>query len=447
MKYLDAIKHIVKKSRWGSYVFSPFPKSWLYTSVYNDVIYLSRQKELGQLDIVNIALRKKMKHVLEEALLYVPWYRDNVDIDPASLTVENIYQKLEEFPYLTKQIVMNNWDNFINEKYHADKLKTGSTEGTTGQGILIANSHQEIGMQKAFHEWWLRDIKFDYLRTRIIRIGLEALRDISLTPVQRCGNRLLVSPVHLVPEWFENIYNSCVKFVPDVIHSYPTLLYLFARYINDNGLQPIKVKGLLLTSDVFLFAHYENFNRAFGSPKIYCSYNMSEHVALGKSIVNEEQKTISYQLDNLYAYNENLEDEFGNYEIVGTSYWNEAMPFIRYKTQDFGKIDSSGFIKSLDGRGQTFLTTKKGNKISGIAILALEDYVWNYIDSLQFVQKEKGKLIIKIEPKKNYTQEVGKRIVDDIELKWPELFDYEINIVREISKGRSTKVNSIIVDM
>lgn len=446
MKYLDTIKHIVKKSRWGSYVFSPFPKSWLYTSVYNDVIYLSTQKELGQLDVVDIALRKKMKHVLEEALLYVPWYRDNVDVDPASLTIENVYQKLEEFPYLTKQIVMNSWDNFINEKYRANKLKTGSTEGTTGQGILIANSHREVGMQKAFHEWWLRDIKFDYLRTRIIRIGLEALRDISLTPVQRCGNRLLVSPVHLVPEWFENIYNSCVKFVPEVIHSYPTLLYLFARYINDNDLQPIKVKGLLLTSDVFLFAHYESFNRAFGCPKIYCSYNMSEHVALGKSIINEEEKTISYQLDNLYAYNENLEDEFGNYEIVGTSYWNKAMPFIRYKTQDFGKIDSNGFIKSLDGRGQTFLTTKKGNKISGIAILALEDYVWSYVDSLQFVQREKGKLIIRIIPKKIYTREIGERIVADIELKWPGLFDYEINIVQEISKGRSTKVNSIVVE-
>ena len=83
---------------------------------------------------------------------------------------------------------------------------------------------------------------------------------------------------------------------------------------------------------------------------------MSEHVALGKSIINKEEKTISYQLDNLYAYNENLEDEFGNNEIIGTSYWNEAMPFIRYKTQDFGKIDSNGFIKSLDGRGQTFLS-------------------------------------------------------------------------------------------
>lgn len=447
MKYLDAIKHIVKKSRWGSYIFSPFPKSVLYTSVYNDVIYLSSQKELGKLDIVDVALRMKMMHVLEEALLHVPWYRDNVAIDPASLTLENVYQKLEEFPYLTKQIVMNSWGDFINERYRADKLKTGSTEGTTGQGILIANSHREIGMQKAFHEWWLRDIKFDYLRTKIVRIGLEALRDISLSPVQRCGNRLLVSPVHLVPEWFENIYDSCVNFVPEVIHSYPTLLYLFARYINDHGLQPIKVKGVLLTSDVFLFPHYESFNMAFGNPKIYCSYNMSEHVALGKSIINKEEKTISYQLDNLYAYNENLEDEFGNNEIIGTSYWNEAMPFIRYKTQDFGKIDDNGFIKSLDGRGQTFLTTKRGNKISGIAILALEDYIWDYIDALQFVQKERGKLIIKIVPRGNYTQEVGERIIADIELKWPGLFDYEISIVSEISKGRSTKVNSIVVEI
>ena len=70
----------------------------------------------------------------------------------------------------------------------------------------------------------------------------------------------------------------------------------------------------------------------------------------------------------------------------------------------------------------------------------------DYIDSLQFVQKERGKLIIKIIPKGNYTQEIGERIIADIELKWPGLFDYEINIVSEISKGRSTKVNSIVVE-
>ena len=140
-------------------------------------------------------------------------------------------------------------------------------------------------------------------------------------------------------------------------------------------------------------------------------------------------------------------DKYGNYEIVGTSYWNEAMPFIRYRTQDFGKINNEGFIKSLDGRGQTFLTTKKGDKIAGISILALEDYVWNYVEAIQFVQHERGKLIIRIIPRLDYTDGIGKKIILDIEQKWPGLFDYEIHIVEEITKGRSTKVNSIIVDM
>lgn len=152
-----------------------------------------------------------------------------------------------------------------------------------------------------------------------------------------------------------------------------------------------------------------NFKKAFGNPRIYGSYNMSEHVALGKAVVNEADKTIGYQLDNLYAYNENLKDKYGNHEIVGTSYWNEAMPFIRYRTQDFGKINDTGFIKSLDGRGGAFLTTKTGYKVSGISFLVLEDYVWNYVEAVQIVQHERGKLVICIVPRPDYTDEIGEK--------------------------------------
>lgn len=447
MKYLDVVKHVVKKSRWGSYFFSPFPKSVLYTSVYSNIVHLCAQKDAGKSESVDTALRERMKHVLEEALLHIPWYRDNVRVDPRSITLENVYEKLEEFPYLTKKIVMNNWNSFLNEKYSIRQLKTGSTEGTTGEGLLIASSRREIGMQKAFHEYWMRDIHFDFLKTRILRFGLYGLRSVSLSPVQRCGNCLLVSPMHLIKDWFKPIYDECVKFSPEVIHAYPTLLYLFARYVNENNLPPIKVQGLLLTSDVFLYYHYMNFKKAFGNPRIYGSYNMSEHVALGKAVVNEADKTIGYQLDNLYAYNENLKDKYGNHEIVGTSYWNEAMPFIRYRTQDFGKINDTGFIKSLDGRGGAFLTTKTGYKVSGISFLVLEDYVWNYVEAVQIVQHERGKLVICIVPRPDYTDEIGEKIILNLEQKNPGLFDYAVRLVEEMIKGRSTKVNSVIVDI
>lgn len=447
MGYLDIMKRIVKKSRYGSYFFSLFPKSVLYTSFYTDVSKLHKLKFEGKNDIVDEFLRERMVCVLKESLLYVPWYRKNVQIDPKSINKDNVYDKLNEFPYTDKKIIMDNWDDFTSEKYPKSKLKIGSTEGTTGQGILIANTRREIGVQMASFEMASKTLKFDFIKTKTIRIGLEALKNISQYPCEKYGNRLLVSPVHLIPKWFDTIYKECIDFKSIAIHSYPTLLFLFAQYINDNNLPPIKVKLLQLSSDVFLWQHYTAFMKAFDNPEILCSYNMSEHVALGFSKINNQEKSIGYQLDDIYAFNENLKDEFGRNEIIGTSYWNEAMPFIKYKTQDFGLIDDNYFIKNLDGRGQSFLTTKEGNKIAGISILSPDDYIWDYISAFQFVQREKGNIIIRLVIKDCYTNEIGNRIINDMEIKWAGLFDYAIEIVDEIQKGRSTKVQSIIVEI
>lgn len=446
MKYLETAKKIVKKSKYGSFFFSFFPKSFLYTKNYNKIVELHNLLDNGNEEIVDLHLRKRMVIVLQEALQNVPWYRKNVLIDSHNINETNVYEILNQFPFTDKKIIMDNWDDFLNEKYSKKNLKIGSTEGTTGQGILIANNRKEIGVQMASFEVASKNIHFDFIKTRTIRLGLEALKNINEYPCEIYGNRLLVSPVHLTPKWFDTIYRDCINFNTTAIHSYPTLLFLFAQYINENNLPPINVKLLQLSSDVFLWQHYIAFNKAFNYPEILCSYNMSEHVALGFSVINNEHKSIGYQLDKIYAFNENLRDEFDRFEIIGTSYWNEAMPFIRYKTQDFGEIDENNFIKSIDGRGQTFLTTKEGNKIAGISMLSPDDYIWNYILAFQFVQREVGKIIIRLVVKSTYSDDIEKKILFDMEQKWPNLFDYTIEIVDEIQKGRSTKVQSIIVD-
>lgn len=444
MKYLDFFKYLVKKSRFGGYLFYPFPKHYLYTRDYYTIVNLSKEEESGNKIYVDSYLKNRLVHILRDALINVPWYRNNVKIDPNSINVDNVYDMINQFPYLTKKTVMDNWVDFINDRYSQYKLKTGSTEGTTGQGILIASNKREIGIHKSFHEYWMKEIGFDYIKSRTVRIGLEGLKPIESCPFGRSGNRLLISPVHLIDKWLPVIYNKIVTFSPEVIHTYPTLLNILARYINENNLPSINVRGLLLASDVFMFNHYTNFIKAFNKPKIYCTYNMSEHVVLGKAYINQAKEIISYRLDRLYAYNENRVDEYGNYEIVGTSYWNESMPLIRYCTQDFGKIDN-GTIELLEGRGQSFLTTIQGNKISGISLLAFEDYVWDYIESIQLVQEKVGHLIIRIIPKSIYTDKIGEKLIRDLENKWPSLFTYEIIKVQEMEKGRSTKINSIIV--
>lgn len=447
MIYLNIIKNIVKKSRYGSYLFSFFPKSVLYTKSYTEVIKLRKLENQDNIELVDIFLRKKMVNLLQEALKNVPWYRNNVKIDYKLINESNVYKMLGKFPFIDKKIIMDNWSDFINDKYKLNKLKIGATEGTSGQGLKIASSRAELGAHRAFIESEVKCINFDIIKTKTIRIAVEGLKNIDDIPFDRFGNRLLISPAHLKFKWFNIIYTECNKFKASVIHAYPTLLFMLAQYIVDNNLPPIKVKLLLLSSDIFMYHHYKFFMKAFDSPEIISVYNMSEHVALGFSIINKQHEKISYQLDRIYSFNENLKDEYGRQEIVGTSYWNEAMPLIRYRTQDFGLIDCNSFIDNLDGRGETFVTSKYGDKISGIILTDFEEYIWKYIHSFQLVQKRAGIIIIRLVVKDCFTEEVGERIVSDMYRNWNNSFDFQIEIVDKIEKGKSTKIRTVVVDL
>lgn len=445
MSYLSLIKKFVKQSKFGSQLMSLLPKRVLYGPLYGQICQLYEWREKGEHDKVDSFLRKRMCYTLKEALINVPWYHRNVAIDPNTITIDNVYDKLLQFPYTSKQIVMADWDGFLNQRYSKNQLRYGSTEGTTGQGVVIANTYNDIVSKIPVFESDLRDVGYDYLKSRILRIGLDALRAETDYPVVVKGNRCYVSPVHLNDKWFPEIYRRAKAYLPDVIHSYPSLLFLFANYIVDNSLPPIPVKCLFLASDTFLYRHYLVFKRAFVCEQIYCIYGMSERVLLGVARVDEHNNTIGYQLNDFYGYAENLKNEAGNYELVGTGYWMEAMPFIRYRTNDFGKIDSKGFVANLEGRGNSYLTTKKGYKVAGISMLDFKSYFWEYIRAVQLIQEKPGSLILRVVPKTTFTEEIGNRMLADMEGDWPGLFDYEIETAEELIKGHSLKANSVIV--
>lgn len=447
MNCLNFIKKIVKKTKYGSYLVAFLPKRLIYTKTYREIVELYRLARKGKDEDIDDILRNRMVSVLRNALTNVPYYRNNINISPDSINTINVYEKLSLFPYLDKSTVMENWEDFVNDKYSISHLKIGSTEGTTGQGMKIASNLREIGAHAAFIDSILYDFKYDKIKDKTVRIGLEALRGIDEYPCAIYGNRLLISPVHLVPRWFDVIYNEIKTYKPKAIHSYPTLLFLLSQYIIENNLNPLKIDLLLLASDVFLYTHKVSFDKAFENPDIVCIYNMSEHVALGVATVDDKNKRISYKLEKMYAYNENRIDDFGKSEIVGTSYWNEVMPLIRYKTKDYGIIDKSNQIGLLEGRGQNYLTTKNGDKVAGISILEPEDYFWDIMSAYQFVQKEPGKIIMRLIPKDKFTSSSQDKIIHDLEKRWPNLFDFSIEIVSELQKGNSTKVQSIIVEM
>jgi phenylacetate-CoA ligase len=87
----------------------------------------------------------------------------------------------------------------------------------------------------------------------------------------------------------------------------------------------------------------------------------------------EDQEKFLYSPIQTYGYCEAIPDKTGEHQLVATSYYNTASPFIRYATGDLVKPE--GFEKPLKGfritygRMGEFVIDENGEKISLTALI------------------------------------------------------------------------------
>ena len=418
------------------------PKKFRYTKDFFQIICLNQQYDKGESGYVQEMLAERLKIVLHEALSNVPYYRKVIKIKPELVTKSNAYDILSDFPYLDKKTIMDDKESFINDRFLKKKLSYSTSGGSTGQGIGVWRDKRENQIERSFfiHEWG----KFGYVenKSKVVRFATEARKKADEEPWSVSGNRLLISPYHLNERWLPSIYNKILAFKPEFFHTYPSCIERISRYIIENNLQPIHAKCLFLASEAFTETQYNLLKKAFIAP-LKAHYGLSERTNLAFMYENEDKHGFFYKAHPIYSHYENLVDEFGNHEIIGTSYWNIIMPLIRYKTQDFGKIDKNGIIHSLDGRNQEFLIDRNGGSIPGFSI-KIDQFTWDYIEVYQVIQKIPGEIILRIVPKPNFNESIKKLVLQNQRERWGLFFDMDIEIVNDIPRTKAGKFRLII---
>jgi phenylacetate-CoA ligase len=255
-------------------------------------------------------------------------------------------------------------------------------------------------------------------------------------------DKLFISPYHFNEKWINTIYHSINTFKGQFIHAYPSCFEYLADYMTE-GLELERVKGIFLGSERITERQLELARQVCPDAPVIFWYGLSErtNLAWGQYINGH----IQYRFDPVYGYTEAYIDESGRSEIVGTSYWNDVMPLIRYRTQDFAQIEN-GIMNQLEGREQEFLITKQGTKIPGFTIV-IDKFTWDYVEIFQVVQNEKGKVEFHLKPKKSYTEEVGMRILSSQIAKWGSYFDLKIVTVNKIYKTSLGKTPLIVSNL
>lgn len=199
------------------------------------------------------------------------------------------------------------------------------------------------------------------------------------------------------------------KMGPTYIQAFPSALYPLARWLDKHPEKSIseRIKGVFLYSENVYSYQMELFRKVFSCP-VLIHYGHSERVLMAASMPNDER----YFFWPQYGYVE-LVDEQGHSitrpnvlgEIVGTSFDNRVMSFIRYRTGDMAmwsdmpdhpELPGYKAVERIEGRLQEFVVCRDRRLVSICTLGAAHFEDLALVESIQYEQKVAGHFIIKV---------------------------------------------------
>jgi phenylacetate-CoA ligase len=171
-----------------------------------------------------------------------------------------------------------------------------------------------------------------------------------------------------------------------------------------------------------------------------------------------EKVSFAYQSSLSNYYHESLTYSFTEYDdnntIVGTSFMNNVMPFIRYKTNDvvelidFPNYNNSSplIIKSIDGRVDDMIMSETNCKIPSVNFYTVMSKI-KEIKMFQFYQKLDKSTILSIVIDNNFNEKILNNLKKEVHQRVGNI-PLVIKIVDEIQRDKVTgKIRCVITDI
>ena len=391
---------------------------------------------------------EQLRRLLVHAGAQVPYYRDlfrELRFDPGAF---RRLRDLEALPPIDKSIVRANAESFLAENVPLRARRYLSTSGTTGVPLGIWNLTDSGARERAFiYSIWSRVGVGPRSRRAILR-GVP----IPQPPHWRYDleeRAHIYSNIYLSSDTASEFAGAMTKNRNTILHSYPSSLSLFASYAEEQQLSLPRF-DVILTSSEQLFPAQREHLLSFYDCRIFEWYGHSENLVLAAQCEHSDL----FHVVPEYGFAELLGaggdpvkvGEAG--EIVGTTFYNYAMPLIRYRTDDWATRVGHGTCRcgrphalwaDIVGRRETnFVVTKDG---SPLPLLALDPYTASFdrVQRLQFVQERAGELELRLVAAPSFTDADAAEIRARVEDLLGDLVDLRITPCDEIPLTPSGK--------
>jgi phenylacetate-CoA ligase len=382
-------------------------------------------------------LRVMLRHCAEQ----VPYYRQlfrQVGFDPAAFRA---LSDLRALPLIDRDTISSRLPDFLADNISRRQMLYSTTGGTMGKPLGLYNLRHSGGREKAFiYTQWKR-IGFKYTDRRAMLMGSPAGTR-QHWRYDASERAFVFSNFHMTPE---NIA-SYARIMRDnnlpFLHSYPSAIIDFARHLGDMGIEPPRFRAILAASENLYPGQRELIESFFGT-RMFSWYGHTEDTILA----GECELSNDYHVFPEYGVAEviredgtSVEEEGETGELVGTSLDNLAMPLIRYRTDDWAVIGPKGcacgrnyrLLKATYGRRHQEMLVGKVDNLISVTALNMHTDVFDNVRQLQFYQREKGKVELRLKRKPGYSERDSRRIIAALDEKMGDTMDISLSFPDEI---------------
>lgn len=378
---------------------------------------------------------------------------DNLRADPEEI---NTYKDIEKLPIIDKEIVRNNFNDFLAVNYPNKKTFFVTTGGTSGTPMKYFQSKNIYAKELAFiNSFFLKNS----MHVGIKKASFRGIDFVNLSKKQfwldnPVNNEIVFSAAHINEKTIEIYVNKLNELKIKYLYGFPSsMLFLLYNMKKKNIFLDYPLKGIYLISESFSQNDVDAIQNYFKCT-VASYYGHSERLIFA---ISSQSKPFNYKVDRRYGLFELIDknkivitNNNNHGEIVGTSFDNYAMPLIRYKTGDFTEyVDYSNRIISLiqSPRNQEYVDCKDGSKIAFSSLIRVSEMDRLNILKYQLIQESPGNCVLLIIPGVNFHSDNIQVLRKSFDNRVRLILNYDIKIVDQLRTTKRGKHKYFIKDL
>lgn len=384
---------------------------------------------------------QKLIEIVQHAGMHVPFYRELFKEIGLDIKKFKGIEDIRKIPLLDKEEIRKNPEQFLADNYKIYGGEWARTSGSTGTPLKlyidnVSKAHKYAAVIRAYEQGGYNF----YRRTLVVQGYTEAYKKPYGHRVS--NNSLYFNASANDEETFLKFYPLLIRFKPKIIIGYAKTIAHMGQYIEKNKLQVPQIEGIINYGQS-MPAETEGFLKRIFNCKVFDLYSHRENAAL---IHTHKDLTFRIADDFFYAETFSTGVEKEPDELVATSFYNYAMPLIRYKTRDQIEISTSQdgrftMVNHILGRIDDKILLPNGKHIF------FPDGALNYTEGIiasQYIQEKPDVLRINMIVDENFKEVFYSEIEKALIKRMGNQMKFEFTITNELERNTSGKIPFII---